>query len=212
MRRYAAAIAAIAIVVIVAIALLFAWRAAELSVAKAPLTRHEETADLATIVNQVRDLNRLETAAMHVVNVGTITQTYRMVPDAIGGDELTFLATGDVIAGVDLSRIQPKDAWREADGTVTLRLPLAQIFVTRLDNRESRVLGRKTGVLRRPDVDLESRMRQHAEIAIRQEALKKDILPMASRNAEAKLAGFLHTLGFRKVRFVRSTELVPAVR
>jgi Protein of unknown function (DUF4230) len=201
-RRYTAVIAAVGIVVVVALALLMAWRAAERSVANAPLTRHEETVDLATVVNQVRDLNRLETAAMHVVNVGTITQTYRMVPDALGGDEMTFLATGDVIAGIDLSRVGQRDAWREPDGAITLRLPPPQVLVTRLDNRESRVLSRKTGVLRRPDVDLESRMRQHAEIAIRQEAMKKGILPLASQNAETKLAGFLHALGFAKVRFV----------
>ncbi len=212
MRRYAAAIAATAIVLIVAVALFMAWRAAERSVANAPLTRHEETVDLATVVNQVRDLNRLETAAMHVVNVGTITQTYRMVPDALGGDELTFFATGDVIAGIDLSRIRQSDAWRGPDGTITLRLPSSQILMTRLDNRESRVLSRKTGILRRPDVDLESRMRQHAEIAIRQEALKKGILLLASQNAETKLAGFLHTLGFRKVRFVRLPEAAPMER
>ncbi len=212
MRRYVAGIAAIAIVLIVAAALFVAWRAAERSVANAPLTRHEETVDLATVVNQVRDLNRLETAAMHVVNVGTITQTYRMVPDALGGDEMTFLATGDVIAGIDLSRIGQRDAWRDPDGTVTLRLPPSQILVTRLDNRESRVLSRKTGVLRRPDVDLESRMRQHAEIAIRREAQKKGILLLASQNAETKLAGFLHALGFRKVRFVRLPEAAPVER
>lgn len=201
-RGYTAAIAVIAIVFIIGAALYVAWRAAAHAVRQAPLTKQEETVDLTTVVSRVRDLSRLETAAMHVVNVSTITQTYRMVPNALGGDEMTFLATGDVIAGIDLSHIQRKDVWRDPAGNVTIVLPPAQILVTRLDNRESRVLSRRTGVLRRPDVDLESRLRQHAETAIRQEALRKGILPLAEQNAQTKLADFLHTLGFKSVRFV----------
>jgi Protein of unknown function (DUF4230) len=169
----------------------------------------EETADLTALVTQVRDLSRLETASMRVVHVGTITQSYRLVPNALAGDVLTFMATGDVIAGVDLSRIQQNDVWREPDGTIALRLPPSQILVSRIDNRESRVLSRSTGVFRRSDINLESRMRQHAEIAIRQEALRKGILTLASQNAETKLAPFLHTLGFQKVRFVRSMGMTP---
>ena len=37
------------------------------------------------------------------------------------------------------------------------------------------------------------------------EALKKGILAVASQSGEKKLAGFLHTLGFEKVRFVKAT-------
>jgi hypothetical protein len=66
------------------------------------------------------------------------------------------------------------------------------------------VLNRKTGMLRRADVDLETRARQHAEENIRAEALKKGILPLASANAEKKLADFLRAAGFVRVRFVQS--------
>ena len=138
---------------------------------------------------------------MHVVHVGTLTQSYEMVPNALTGDEITFFATGDVIAGVDLSQIKQQDVRRDVDGTITLKMPPSQILVTRLDNRESRVITRNTGVLRRADQHLESRARQYAEQSIRIEAMKKGILPMASQNAEVKVAELLHALGFRKVRF-----------
>ena len=82
-------------------------------------------------------------------------------------------------------------------------------LVTRLDNRESRVITRNTGVLRRADTNLESRARQYAEQGIRTEALKKGILPMASQNAEVKVGELLHTLGFRKVRFEIATAPSP---
>lgn len=177
------------------------WRLAKRTVDIA-LAPQEKTIDISSLVTQVRELQRLETASMHVLHIGKVTQTYKMVPDALGGDEITFLAAGDVIAGIDLARLQQQDVWRSPDGTINLRLPPAQVLVTRVDNKESRVLSRKTGVLRRADVDLETRARQHAEENIRAEAIKKGVLPMASQNAEKKLADFLHTLGFQKVRFV----------
>lgn len=181
------------------------WRAAKRVVTEQVLTPQERVIDISTLVTQVRELNRLETASMRVIHIGTVTQTYKLVPDALGGDEITFLATGDVIAGIDLAQLKPDDVWREPDGGIAMRLPPPQILVSRVDNKESRVLNRKTGVLRRADVDLETRARQHAEENIRAEALKKGVLPMASGNAEKKMAEFLRTLGFSRVRFINSS-------
>ena len=180
------------------------WRDAHRRV-EALVTAREQTIPIATVVTRVRDLSRLETAAMHVVHISTVSQTYQLVPDAIAGDELTFFAAGDVIAGVDLSQLGDDDVHRDADGTLVLRLPPPQVLVTRLDNRESRVISRKTGLLRRADINLETRARQYAEGGIRSEAIRRGILPMASQNAETKLAAFLHTLGFTKVRFEQGT-------
>lgn len=163
----------------------------------------EEEIDLGSVVTRVRDLNRLETAAMHVTHISTITQSYNLVPNAMGGDQLTLFAGGDVIAGVDLSRIMPNDVRREADGSVVMRLPPPEILISRIDNRETHVISRKTGLFRRADENLESRARQHAEIGIRQEAMKHGILPLAANNAETKLAGFIQTLGVKKIRFER---------
>jgi len=176
------------------------WRDAHRRVV-ALTTPQEQTVPLAVLVTRVRDLSRLETAAMHVVHVSTVTQSYQLMPNAIAGDELTFFAAGDVIAGVDLSELREGDARRDADGAIVLRLPPPQVLVTRLDNRESRVISRKTGLLRRADIHLETRARQYAEGSIRSEAVRRGILPMASQNAQTKLAAFLHTLGFAKVRF-----------
>lgn len=188
------------------------WKTAKRAVVTEVLTPQEKVIDLSTLVTQVRELNRLETASMRVMHVGQITQSYKMVPNALAGDEITFLATGDVIAGIDLSQLQPKDVSRAPDGTIILRLPPSQILVTRVDNKESRVISRKTGVLRRADVDLETRARQHAESNIRSEALKKGILPLASQNAEKKMADFLRILGVEKVRFVSGGMRVPPER
>lgn len=207
------ALGAILITVVIAISTaVVVWKTAKQAVVTEILTPQEKVIDLSLLVTQVRELNRLETASMRVMHVGQIKQSYKMVPNQLAGDEITFLATGDVIAGMDLSQLQPKDVSRSPDGTITLRLPPSQILVTRVDNKESRVISRKTGVLRRADVDLETRARQHAEANIRSEALKKGILPLASQNAEKKMAEFLRILGAEKVRFVSSGQRVPLER
>jgi hypothetical protein len=185
------------------------WRMAKRTVAdqvSAVLTPQEKVIDVAALVTQVRELNRLETAAMRVTHIGRVSQSYKLVPNAIAGDEITFLAEGDVIAGIDLSRLQPQDAWRSPDGTINLRLPPAEVLVVRVDNAKSRVINRDTGVLRRRDVDLETRARQHAEENIRTEALKQGILTLAAESGEKKLAGFLNTVGVTKVRFVSTAK------
>jgi len=138
---------------------------------------------------------------MRVVHVGTVTQSYTLVPNAMAGDEITLMAAGDVIAGIDLSRLQADDVWREGDGTVVVRLPPAQILVTRVDNRETKVVSRKTGVLRRADPGLESRARQNAEQGIRSEAIRRGIISLAQQNGEMRLAELLQRTGVRKVRF-----------
>ena len=161
----------------------------------------EKQIDLGMVVTRVRALNRLETATMRVVHVGTVTQSYELVPNALAGDELTLYSAGDVIAGVDLSLLQPTDIRREPNGTVVMKLPPPMVLVSRVDNRETHVISRKTGFFRRADPQMEGRARQFAEQSIRNEAVRKGILDLAQHNGEARLAELLHTLGFQKVRF-----------
>jgi len=200
----AALIAAVCVIGVTFGVAWIAWRQTQRRVEQA-FTPHEEQIDLGAVVTRVRALNRLETASMRVVHVSTITQSYELVPNALAGDELTFFAAGDVIAGIDLSQLKQEDVRRDADGTIVVRLPPPQVLVTRIDNRASRVLNRKTGFFRRADMNLESRARQYAEQGIRNEALNKGILTTASQNAEVKVAELLHTFGFQRVRCESAT-------
>lgn len=174
--------------------------------ARSLVTKKEETIDLGTVVSRVRELNRLETASMRISTTSTIKQQYDLVPNGLAGDELTFQAEGDVIAGVDLSLLHAQDVRREPDGTIVMRLPPSQLLVSRIDNRASHVVNRRTGVFRRADPGMESRARQYAEQNIRLEAVRRGILDLAQRNAEARIAGLLHATGVQRVRF----EAAPA--
>ena len=116
------------------------WRMAQTVVSRSSRSRRRKRPiDLAALVTQVRELNRLETASMHVMHVGTITQSYKLVPNALAGDEITFLADGR----------RHRRHRSVADSKPRRRLALAgrhdrssacrppQILVTRVDN-ESR--------------------------------------------------------------------------
>lgn len=191
--------------------LVAAWviiRSVPRAIGKVVAEKQEKAEDLTTLVTQIRELSRLETASMRVMHVSTINQSYGMIPDSVAGDKLTFLAVGDVIAGIDLSTITEEQVSFE-DDVLTLRLPPSSILVTRVDNQQSRVIHRETGLLRKADIDMETRARARAEEAIREEALKKGILQMAADNAETKLANFLNAVGFQKVRFERMPAVPP---
>lgn len=173
--------------------------------------KEEKQIDISAVVTEVRELARLETAKMRVVHMSTIRQSYKYIPDALAGDELTLVAEGEVIAGIDLRRLTRDDVWLSEDGVLTIRLPRAQILVSRLDNRKTRVTSRDTGALRRSDIDLESKARENAERGIRNEALRKGILDTAQKNAETRLADFLMTLGAEKLRFTDESGPVDDV-
>lgn len=181
-----------------------AWRAATrvpAALVEKAVAKEETTLDHGAVVTRIQQLARLETAAMRVMHVSTIRQSYGVVPQTLAGDELTFVGVGDVIAGVDLGKLRPEDVTVEGR-SVILRLPPSEILLTRLDNQKSHVANRSTGMLRRRDPGLETRIRQTAENGIREEALKRNILELAERNAEERLAALLRSLEFESVRIV----------
>jgi hypothetical protein len=200
MRRSTILLLALLLAAVISVSLWLVLRETN-QVIRAFKSPQEKQIDLGALVTQVRSLNRLETASMRVIHVGTVSQGYEMVPNAIAGDAVTLYSAGDVIAGVDLSLLKPSDVRREPNGTIVLRLPPPMVLVSRVDNRETHVINRKTGLFRRADPQLEGRARQFAEQSIRNEAVRKGILNLAQQYGETRIADLLHTLGFQKVRF-----------
>jgi hypothetical protein len=200
---------AVAVVLLFLTAGWFVFRVVPKQIASALTATAEREVDLGAVVTRMRGLNRLETATMRVVHVGTVTQSYDFVPDRFAGDTLTLMATGDVVAGVDLAQLRPDDVWRRPDGTVVVRLPPAQILMTRIDNAATKVIARKTGMFRRSDDGLEGRARLRAEAGVRNEAMSKGILKIAGANAEARIAELLHAAGAPRVVFVEPGQVTP---
>jgi hypothetical protein len=116
------------------------------------------------------------------------------------GDKILFVGHGTVIAGIDLQKMQPEDM-RYENGVLTVKLPPAEIFIAALDNDKSYVYNRDTGLLTKPDINLETLVRQRAEEEILKAALEDGILQQAQTNAEAYLLKFFNALGFPNTIF-----------
>jgi hypothetical protein len=158
--------------------------------------------DPVTYINEVRALARLETIQYSIEKVVT-GETGQGTFGFIMGDKLLFVAHGTVIAGIDMSKLNPEDM-RFENGVLTVRLPPAEVFIAALDNEKSYVYDRDTGVLAKPDVNLETMVRQRAEEEILKAAIEDGILEQAQINAEAYLFKFFAALGFPNTIFVEN--------
>lgn len=155
--------------------------------------------DPVTIIREVQSLARLETIQYTVEKVIT-AEINQGVFGPLFGDRLLFVARGYVIAGVDLSVMKTEDL-RLEDGVLYVNLPDTEVFVATLNNDESYVYDRTTGILRKSDQDLETNARQVAEAEILNAAVEDGILLQAEQNAEVYLERLFNTLGYKEVVF-----------
>ena len=164
--------------------------------------------DRVTVILQIRSLARLETAQYTIEKVIT-AESGQGALAPLFGDRLLFVAHGQVIAGVDLSRLGENDLIVTPEGRVTLIMPAAEIFVTTLDNDKSYVYDRQTGLLTKGDINLETLARQAANDEIRKAALEDGILELAQMNAQTFIEHLLKSLKFTEVLTVAGTPLPP---
>lgn len=151
-----------------------------------------------SVVDKIRQLNRLETVDYSIDKIVEGNRQAPPLPDFLAGDRLLLIAHGEVIAGVDMSKLDTKAVQVDGD-RIHVSLPPPQILVTRIDNNRTRVYERTTGVLVPPDPSLESEARLAAEQQITKAALDDGILEKAHQNARVSVIGLLYALGFHTV-------------
>ena len=151
-----------------------------------------------TVVQQIQQLQRLETVVYSMEKIVTGTQESRFLPRLLVSDRLLLIVHGDVTAGVDLAALDPAKV--KVNGkSVELTLPEPIVFATRVDNGRTRVYTRETGLFSSPDPELESETRREAERQLTQAALDGGILKTAAANARTTLTSLLQGLGFEAV-------------
>jgi hypothetical protein len=156
--------------------------------------------DQPTVVRQIQQLQRLETVSFTMDKIISGEHDSPYLPKFLVSDRLLLVVHGEVIGGVDLGKLQLKDVVVQ-DQSISLRLPQAQILVTHLDNAQTRVYSRDTGLFSSPDPNLESEVRQEAERQLQEAAMQGDILKTADGNARTTISSLLQGLGFKKVDF-----------
>ncbi|MGB9245704.1 MAG: DUF4230 domain-containing protein [Candidatus Acidiferrales bacterium] len=154
-----------------------------------------------TVVRQIQQLQRLETVSYTMDKIISGERDNAYLPRFLAGDRLLLVVHGDVIAGVDLGKVQPADV-SVRGRTISLRIPAAEIFTTRIDNARTRVYSRDTGLFSTPDPNLESEVREEAERQLQQAALQDGVLKTADQNARTTLSRMLTGLGFEQVEFL----------
>ena len=158
----------------------------------------------ATVIRAVRSLSRLETVSYSIEKV--IVAEEKQGPFGfLFGDRLLLVAHGEVVAGVDLGKMQEGDVQVLADGSVVMILPEPEIFISALDNEKTFVYGRDIGFFTKGDINLESAARVAAEEEIEKAALEDGILDLARRNAESTVTQLLLSLNLEDVIIVQAT-------
>jgi hypothetical protein len=122
-----------------------------------------------------------------------------------GTDKLMLVASGEVVAGFDLAKVDQSDVTVSRD-SVRLVLPPPEILYTRVDNERTFVYERTSGLFRRPDVRIESEARVLAEQTMLQRAREGEILQQAEHSGRLQLEAFLRSLGFGEIEIVVRQE------
>jgi hypothetical protein len=154
--------------------------------------------DPTVIVKEIQKLARLETA---VVNSERIVKGERNQEQLWGhfGETMTFVAYGQVVAGIDLSNFTKNGIVVVDTKTIKVKLPKAKIFSVIIDNQKSYVASRDKGFLAYSDKDMESKVRLQAQIDCESNALNQGILDEANANAKNFIEDLLLGLGFETV-------------
>ena len=155
--------------------------------------------DPVTIVHEIQSLARLETIKFSLEKIIT-AEIHQGAFDWLIGDRLIFVAHGEVIAGIDLNKLSPEDL-EVKNGVLYVTLPEVEIFITALDNEQSYVYDRDTGLFTHGEVNLETESRRAAEFEIKKSALEDGILDLAEQNAISFLDRLFRDLGYPEVIF-----------
>jgi len=154
--------------------------------------------DQPTVVRQIQQLQRLETVSYTMDKIISGEHANAYLPQFLAGDRLLLVVHGEVIGGINLAGLQPVDVQVQAQ-KVSIHLPPAEVFVTRIDNARTRVYSRDTGLFSSPDPNLESEVREEAERQLQQAALQDGILKIAAENARNTISSMLKGFGFHEV-------------
>jgi hypothetical protein len=154
--------------------------------------------DTATVIQQVQTLSQLVTVKYVMEKVIVLDDV--KWSEWLGTSRVLMVAHGVVKAGVDLGQINARDV-QVSGRKIVIILPPARITDAYLDEKQTQVIERTTGLLRAFDKDLEQTARQQALDDIERAARHNGILQDARDKAQSQLANLFHQLGYETVEF-----------
>jgi hypothetical protein len=172
-----------------------------------------------TVVKSLHDLARLETTSLHVEKVIDVRDHQKRLYGLVDTeDSLLFIASGEVVIGVDLARLRDEDVhFDETTKTATITLPEPEVLSTRFDEMHSYVHSRKTGALAERNEELEALARRQATKDFEAAGRQKEVTERAKAQAERQLRSLATAWGAKTVTvtwrpLVPQENVAPAVK
>jgi hypothetical protein len=151
--------------------------------------------DPPVMLKEVQALSELVTVKYVMEKVVT-----HEVEKTFGKDKVLLVSHGVVKAGVDLGKMTQQDI-RASGKSISFRLPRAQVTDSYLDEKQTFVYDRSTGLLIHPEKNLESEARRLALLAMLTAAQSSGIHKDADERARELITRVSLLLGFEKVEF-----------
>ena len=170
------------------------------------------------LVKQIQALNRLE--CVHYT-LGWVVDREQVPPSTLGPlltkifgedwfkEKLLLVAHGEVVAGLDLSRLTEED-FKIVGDEVHLRLPPSEILSSYLDNDRTYTFDYSKGLLTGGNAAVLNDMaRREAEHEMEKAAIKGGILERARSNCRDNLRALMLMAGYSAVTFEEVADEVP---
>ncbi len=157
-----------------------------------------QTLDSQAVVKEIRSLSELISVKYTVQKVVGFEE--KKIP--FGTEKILLIVQAEVLAGIDLSRLSPKDVEILRDRRIKITLPPPKIVHVVIDDKETKVWDRQVTwwtpwVPYNPDLERQARLA--AKDSIEKAALEMGILGQAKRNAEVTIRSLLETLGVQAI-------------
>jgi hypothetical protein len=150
-------------------------------------------ASTAALLRQVQSLSQLVTVKYVLEKVVDVRDE-----KWYGDNRVLLIARGVVKAGINLDNVQAADI-EVSDKKITITLPHPALTDAYLDDKNTQVVERSTGLMRAFDKDLEQQTRAQAVEEIRALAEQNGILKDAEDRAKAQVESLFHQIGFADV-------------
>jgi hypothetical protein len=163
-----------------------------------------ETLTPPAVAQSIQQLNSLVTVKYVLQKAVGLEE--QKVP--FGSEKILLFILAEVLAGVELDKLDGKHVTVGGGARFTIALPPPQILHVIVDDKETRVWDRRVTWWTPwvpPNIDLERQARLAGREAIEKAALELGILDKAKQNAQTSIRGLLMGLGAKSVVFVPGT-------
>jgi hypothetical protein len=119
------------------------------------------------------------------------------------GDSVSMFVVARIGAGIDLGQVGAGDIDADPEtGVAEIRIPAAEILYVDVDEEQTTVYDRDTGIFTSGNPNLEQSARLAAEEILVDAALDRGLLESAEEEATIALSAFVESLGYTEIQVV----------